>query len=243
MARGSDNYPEHFDETKKNQFVLYEQDSHRDVSRGTKGATGVTSKGGEAGPHWQSHHIICLQAMSEIPDKTTLRQALEATIWNINEEPNMIGLPTRAWYRKAYSDEIFSPVNIPSHNNDHGFYLTEVKNHIKNTIWNKFKPSKEGHATDGENIAQELKDASKYFEGELETRGGRNQGTRHSWETRLDNNEDPAARRASEKASSPGQEKGNLWYFPFSMAIVPKRRSPGQDPKDLTWLFDSDFWR
>lgn len=255
MARGAENQPKHAGLGGDCKIVLYEQDKHRSVSK----SNGKGFFGGKGGPDWQSHHIICLMAtgeyrkVSDSDQKKYLEETLWSTEWNINEAPNMIGLPTRSWYRKEYSDDNFTPVNLPSHNNDHnitGGYLDEIKGYLKKNVWDKFNPKKKDHNKDPGTLKAQLESTSKHFEGILLGRGKRNKGTISSWKTRFEDNIDKDARKAAyggtrtPKSPSPhAPDKPNLWYFPFSMSRRPKPRSPGQKHSDMTWLFSSEFWK
>src|SRR5438105_2710684 len=189
MARGSDNQPEHEDSLGECKCVLWEQDNHRKVSKANK--KGFV--GGDPGPHWQSHHLVCIMALAERETENQahadyLELRLWMTDWNINEEPNMIGLPTRAWYRREYDAGNFkSKNNIPSHNNDHGAYLNEVKDYLTSAVWANLDPSEKDHAKGAKELRQALRDASDFFQEQLlDVRGIRNGGTVSSWKTRLD---------------------------------------------------------
>jgi hypothetical protein len=238
MARGSENQPEkHADSIGDCKIVFYEQDSHRGVSK----ANALGFCGGEAGPDWQSHHLVCIMALANRETSSPehaeyLQQCLWMTDWNINKAPNMIGLPTRSWYRKAYDNQNFAPQNLPSHNNDHPEFLQEVHEHLGPNVWDTIDPDEKDHKKGAEQLKEALEKASKHFQKELLKRGIRNSGTMISWKTRFNNNTDKAARRASMGAN-------NLWYQPFSMALLPKPRNPGQTLKDLAWLFSSDSWK
>lgn len=253
MARGDENQPKHAGQAGKCKIVLWEQgEKHRAESR----KNGFS--GGTAGSHWQSHHIICIMAtgdrkLASAEQSDYLEFCLWNTDWNINEAPNMIGLPTRARYRQEYYAGNYDPVNIPSHNNDHnitGGYAEEVKGYLKKNIWDKFNPKDKIHERDAESLKAQLESTSKHFEGILRGRGMRNKGTVSSWKTRFDDNEDRDARKAQyggkSKAASPSPhapDKPNLWYFPFSMSRRPKPRSPGANDSKMTWCFSSDYWK
>ncbi len=253
MARGQDNQPKHFGDGGDCLITLWEQEKHRDASR----ANGKGFSKGPAISNWQSHHIICIMSMAdrELENKaqeTYIDECLFVTNWNINEEPNMIGLPVRCKYRREYSDDDFSLNNVPAHDNDHngtGAYLDEVKGHLMKNIWSKFNADKKVHELDPESLKSQLKEVSKHFQGVLLDRGTRNGGTVASWKCRLDNNTDKEARKNSfggrrwAMSPNPNLATSNQWYFPFSMSRCPKPRSPGQSESDLTWLFSSDFWK
>ena len=236
MSRGDENQPKHAPPGAKCLVVLYEQDSHRTVSRGN----GAGFCGGTPGVHWQSHHIVCISSVASRAAKnaaTTLKmeKSLYITDWNINKAPNMDGLPQRCQYRLSYGDAetaakksaakgatawaAAQPVNLPSHNNDHNTtdgYTDEVTQYLADNIWNKFDASKGDHAADATWLQSQLEAASNHFESQLTKRGARAPGTVNAWQQRF-------------------TLKG--WYKPFSMARVPIKREPGLAVGNLTNIF------
>jgi len=229
MSRGDENQPKHAPPGEDCKIVVYEQDSHRDVSRGNgKGFTG-----GTPGVHWQSHHIVCVSSLGsriakDAPTKRKLEKSLYITDWNINKAPNMIGLPQRCQFRLSYGEaeagvtswRAVTPKNRPSHNNDHNTtdgYTDEVTKHLQANIWDKFDADKGDHKADAVWLKDQLEAASKHFEDLLMERGKRDPGTVKAWKERFDR--------------QPG------WEDPFSMADVPTERSPGKAIGDLTNIF------
>lgn len=236
MARGSANQPSasHWAAGTECKIVLYEQDSHRDVSEGN-------SKGffaGTIGEYWQSHHLVCISAtgcrQGSTPDTTQkLEKALYITEWNINKAPNMLGMPMKLQYIEVYGDAeslpakaqkaafaAAKPKNIPAHNVDHngkGSYTNEVKDYLQVNVWNKFKPKGGDHKTDAKWLADELEDASKEFQRRLlEDRGIRKDGTVAAWRNRFNDDD---------------------WAEPFSMADPANQRKPGTPAKPLQDIF------
>jgi hypothetical protein len=229
MSRGQENQPKHAPPGEDCKIVLWEQDSHRDVSRGN----GKGFIGGTPGVHWQSHHIVCVSSMGsriakDAATKLKLEKSLYITDWNINKAPNMIGLPQRCQYRLSYGGaedgitnwRVVTPKNKPSHNNDHNTtdgYTDEVSKYLQENIWDKFDASKGDHKADATWLKGQLEDASKHFEELLIERGKRDPGTVKAWKDRFN--------------LQPG------WEDPFSMADVPTQRSPGKSIGDLTNIF------
>jgi hypothetical protein len=236
MARGSANQPsdKHWKKGTECEIVFYEQDSHRDVSKGN----GRGFFAGAIGEYWQSHHILCISAMgcrqASTPDATQkMEKALYITKWNINEAPNMLGMPMKLQYIEAYGDVeqlpakaqnaawgAVQPKDIPAHNVDHntkGGYTSEVKDHLQANVWNKFKPQGGDHATDAKWLANELTEASKEFERILlDERGIRKAGTVAAWKDRFNDVD---------------------WCEPFSMADPANQRKPGTPAKPLSDIF------
>lgn len=226
MSRGDENQPKHAPPGEDCKIVLWEQDSHRDVSRGN----GKGFIGGTPGVHWQSHHILCVSSFGsrKAKNKMKLEKSLYITDWNINESPNMIGLPQRCQYHLSYgaaeagtlSWRSVTPKNKPSHNNDHNTtngYTEEVSDYLQDEIWDKFDASKGDHKADAVWLKGQLEDASKHFEDLLIERGKRDPGTVKAWRERFDR--------------QPG------WEDPFSMAKKPELRGPGEKIGDLTNIF------
>jgi hypothetical protein len=237
--RGRDAEPEHTTNLGERQSVLVERSVHRDNSRSKAPGTGFARPAGEDG--WESHHIVCLSAMGKRKPASGQENYMEAclwmTKWNINDPPNMIGLPTRRWYMSEYHAGRFEPKNLPSHKNDHDLYLEEVTTWLQNNVWSRLNPKEKNHRIGGEPLQRELETASRLHERLLLIRGKRNGGTEKSWLSRMDNNKDKAARHAAGGAN-------NLWYQPFSMARVPRPRSPGISLRRLgEFMFKRAFWK
>jgi hypothetical protein len=168
--------------------------------------------------------------------KLKLEQSLYITDWNINKKPNMIGLPQRCQFRQSYGGaeaaaltnaaagatawKAATPINKPSHNNDHnttGGYTEEVSTYLQTNIWDKFDASKGDHNADAKWLKDQLEAASSHFQDILLARGARSPGTVKAWQQRF--------------TLTPG------WEDPFSMADVPTERSGGRAIGDLTNIF------
>jgi hypothetical protein len=230
-ARGAENQPNHSPPGAQSKIVLWEQDSHRDASRAnSSGFTNATP-----GTHWQSHHIICISSMgSRDVTRIKLEQGLYITDWNINKEPNMIGLPQKCQYRQSYGgaeeQTLINPVtgaaqwaaveprNLPAHNVDHPMYTSEVTTELEDRVWSKFDEAKGDHAADAEWLKGKLEQTSSYFQQVLFMRGCRAPGTIVAWQQRF------------------ALGRGN-WEAPFSMAETPAERNAGLAPGNLTNIF------
>lgn|SRR5262245_5718653 len=238
MSRGQDNQPvPHTPPGGECKIVLWEQDSHRSVSKGN--SSGFC--GGTPGVHWQSHHIVCISSMGsrvakDAATKTKLEESLYITDWNINKDPNMIGLPQRCQFRQSYgaAEETAlktpaagpaawaaaTPTNKPSHNNDHNTtdgYTDEVTKYLQAEIWDKFDANKGDHNADAKWLKDQLEAASRHFQSVLLERGARDPGTVNAWQQRF--------------TLVPG------WVAPFSMAAKPTKRNAGRAIGDLTNIF------
>lgn len=262
--------------------------AHRDLSENLDECRFVKPKRGptqlplnptspQRGSHWQSHHILSLICIANRNnaladgDASYLEKCLWITEWNVNKEPNMIGLPQNAWFRIAYgaSPPNYKPVNIPSHNTGHHAYLRDVEAWLQAYVWNNYnKTEAKGHDAPVVNLKEALDSASENWRAKLKAYGLRNGGTVWSWENRHagrpTNMEDRMARfsfwkdsmahtkptwsseNATAVENSPYANKSNageFWYLPFSMAAVPKPRSPGLPDGSLTHIFSSKHWQ
>src|SRR5262249_8689479 len=100
MSRGGKNQPAKgcWPKSVKNEIILYEQSKHRSNSKSkSKGYCG-----GAAGKMWQSHPLLCIASMGNRPNVAGLEDSLYITIWNINDDTNMLGMPQKKKYLQAY---------------------------------------------------------------------------------------------------------------------------------------------
>jgi hypothetical protein len=173
--------------------------------------------------------------MGNRPNVAGLEDSLYITVWNINEDTNMLGMPQKKKYLQAYgkiekmtgkaaqktawatatnkNTTLASgvPKNIPAHNIDHncsGGYTSEVTGHLKAKVWNKFKSKAKDHKKDAAWIEDKLDKASEHFEKVLlNTRGKRKKGTVKAWQKRIGDAD---------------------WAEPFSMAKTPRQYKWGK---------------
>jgi hypothetical protein len=178
-----------------------------------------------SGIYSQVHHILCEHAIKDrvesYPQDATIISYIESclalTEWSINNDDNLIGLPTNAQYILSNGTV---PINYPAHNIDHTTddgYSTEVTRWLQHNLWNTLEAKSEPHEADVQKIKDQLKQGTKHL---LTNRGLRTYGTQMGWKLRHDK----------------GYEK--KWYQPFSMAKKPRHRHPGVDKSNLTQLFD-----
>jgi hypothetical protein len=164
----------------------------------------------------QIHHILCEHAILDIepdPDPSGkklkfIEDCLCIAKWNINDEPNLIGLPLK-WAYMNPDTAATRPVNFCCHDVDHNTadgYTNECKEWLHTNVWNILTAKKSIHDVDVEAIVEQLNKCTERFKKLLAKRGKRNGGTASSYLNRL-----------TEKK----------WYEPFSMAATPRKRSPG----------------
>lgn len=238
----------HFVKAKKVKGSVFEKYSSKRYRKTCK-----TCNEGYHSRMWQAHHILPGTALSAAtirdlvkdPDKAYyIENCKKVTDWNINEVPNLMGLPTlwdyiiADWAGKDKDDrERFQlsqkkktqiskilknltedvPEDLPIHNPTnygHVDFDDEVALHIKTEIWDKLAKKKKPHEVDPKSIKQELNDAAGHFLKELKERGKRPKGI-------------PGAT----KENWPKQHKNRAnysktWFWPFSMAKNPS------DPHD-----------
>ena len=188
---------------------------------------------------WGAHHVLCCSCFTKIDAGDAQKNAyvedcLYITRWNINDKPNMIGLPMYGRYvrtncRNAEPDEL--PAHDVDHNTTRG-YTDEVTDYLNANVWQKFNDRRKKHEDNAENLKAALDSASKFFKGQLVKRGVRGGGNRKCWEARFTH---PRKGWSAAKKNSYKQVK--KWYAPFSMALIPSRRSPGVDWNDMTDIF------
>lgn len=165
---------------------------------------------------WQAHHILPISALKvhHIRAKRSenaeyIEKCLCITVWDINDELNLLGLDTKWPYYYDASVGVPLPDNLPSHCIDHTRYCHESWDYMEAAVWDTLKDNREIHKLDPQSIEKELDDAVKYFKDELNYRGRRVYGTLKCWELRFD----------------PTME--DKWYIPFSMCDDPPKRHPG----------------
>jgi hypothetical protein len=175
---------------------------------------------------WQAHHVLSITCMTDArrrkgyPAGADVRKyiddCLAATEWNINDEPNLLGMPLNFHHRTTDGIQPY-----PSHQADHNTadgYTKEVSDWMQENVWSTLQAKKQIHKVDVKTIKTELENTSKHFRGLLmDTHPMRDLGTHESWKQRF--------------------QRLNSWFKPFSMATVPLPRKPGKSPTNFTDLF------
>jgi hypothetical protein len=170
------------------------------------------------------HHILCEHAVTDINldgdsdgSKFKLIVASLCLIeWDINAQPNLVGLPLKQAYRDLYASNaaVDSPKDTPCHNVDHNTgdgYTNECKQWLHENVWNTVVDKSKTHELNGEAIKAGLEKCTSTFKRWLVKRGKRNdeKGTKWSFDHRFD------------------ADQKDTWYHPFSMGKDPSPRSPG----------------
>ena len=154
-----------------------------------------------------------------------MEDCLWITKWDLNDPANLIGLPLYKQYKMSSGA---SPVNMCAHNIDHNTsdgYTKECKDWLKTNVWDTLNDKQKDHDVNADAIRKQLEDCTDEFKDKLEDRGtgnrlpgGKGPGTLVSFQNRFDPN------------------WRTKWYYPFSMALKPRRRNPGTR-KNLAELF------
>ncbi len=189
------------------------------------------------------HHVLPITTLQDgnikVDDDVMkyIHNSMAATTWDINEEPNLIGLPVKPVYEAADREikknktldflmsldpgkEGFGALpDLPCHKVDHLDYIIGVNNYLNRTIWKKLKAPKPCK-DQSECLKGRLDAASKKFRKWLQARGKQEKGAAYCWFHR--------------------EEIKDSWYIPFSMSIgVPqKRECPPKFPSS-----DQEEWR
>lgn len=166
---------------------------------------------------WESHHVVTVGSMKDSRISTNpetlsyIWNFLYITDWNINAEPNCIGLDTKwPYYMSGMGRPL--PPNLPSHRIGHNDYNQDVYEYMGANVWDslkEMKSSEDPHQFPEKGLEAQLKAASKFLRGLLQARGIREGGTLHCWAHRYD------------------EDMKDRWYVPLSMSENPRKRNPG----------------
>jgi hypothetical protein len=176
------------------------------------------------------HHVLPVTTLQDgninVDDDVLqyIHNLMAATTWDINEEPNLIGLPLKPVYMSAdraiNNNKALSELtgldpqqgafgalpDLPCHQIEHNIYIDKVVDYLHRTIWKKLKAPKP--CTDqSECLKGRLDAASKKFRKWLQARGKQEKGAAYCWFHR--------------------DEIPDSWYIPLSMCVgVPQKREP-----------------
>jgi hypothetical protein len=176
------------------------------------------------------HHVLCVHSLTDATisalmqnDGTQLeriKDCLNLTKWNINDDHNTVGLPKKTAFYKYASSSGWG--EWPCHQVDHnvnGGYTEEVSGFLKTNVWDTVEETSKGCKFKAKSFEQLLKDCSQFWYDFLESRGKEDGGTAYYWDNRF------GIADGTKKAA-------NKWYYPFSMhPNTPTPRKPPPDPK------------
>ncbi|MCC6418738.1 MAG: hypothetical protein IT429_10925 [Gemmataceae bacterium] len=149
----------------------------------------------------QIHHVVCVTCMQDgtigknVPTDQMefIRKCLAMTEWDINAEPNDLGLPLKPAYYLRPND---GWDGLPCHQVDHPQYTEDVSKYLNDNIWQPLIEARDWCSFDAATVIDELNGASDHYRAFLNERGQQRNGTRACWRNRFN------------------YEK---WYIPFSM--------------------------
>lgn len=244
----------HVDIVEKNKFNRQKASSETYGKNTKKGFLFKDAKSGKSALRSENHHILPVEALQDPNIKPQshlefINQCMAITKWDINESPNMHGLPTKkpledadryssplplsftdsaklALSKKAIRDAAAGKFgalpNLPCHKFEHPSYSTEVMNYLKKRVWEPLCEGIKPCEVNPKNLRKALNGASKRWRGWLVERGEEGKGAAYCWINRWD---DPAIE--------------HTWYRPLSMAPEPRAcpRPTKLPPKQQkTWL-------
>jgi hypothetical protein len=168
------------------------------------------------------HHMVCVSSMSDATIRKLvadsgkmefIRECLKLTDWNINAEPNTVGLPKKPAFVKRNSSDWNG---WPCHQVDHNpLYTKAVSSRLNKQVWQevlknrtKCKDCKKECNINASSVQTQLEGESDFWHDFLDTRGEEEGGTAFCWKHRK---------------SIP-----DVWYIPFSMD--PSDAPPKRDP-------------
>lgn len=147
------------------------------------GVAFTSSSKKKAFKYFEAHHVLSVGPVSSIlfDDKAvSIRAIVDATVWCVNNEGNMVSMPSMAhtinWYVSRKESNAPPFANIPQHDWDHHGYIHELKKKLKSLVKAVVKKAKI-HETKPENIRADMLKLTTYFRGNLTARGLREGGT------------------------------------------------------------------
>jgi len=170
------------------------------------------------------HHILAISSLQDgtiLPNENLafFHDCMAATTWDINDGPNLIGLPLKPVYESADRNPVTRAVSLiagmgdlsaamgnfggvpdlPCHQNEHDDYNKHQAIDLTDNIWNPLNDVREECKVDGRSILDELKSAIAAWRQFLVNRGAEHGGAASCWRNR----------------NQPGYR--DFWYIPFSM--------------------------
>jgi hypothetical protein len=166
-------------------------------------------------------NILKGQAPSE--DMDFIHKCMAKTTWDTNEQPNLVGLPTKRPYYDADSQvgataadllslnpqaaQFGALPNLPCHLNDHNLYNIEVIDVLDNEVWQPLLDGRDECSDRGKSIRKLLRGQSTTWKSKLKSRGERDGGAAECW----------LKRETTKRA---------VWHIPLSMAAAPTWSDP-----------------
>jgi hypothetical protein len=235
---------EHVERIRKSEFNRQRNDSVlRDNCKGE--GYFFTKKGtNHSAGQCQIHHVLPVTDLQDAQiivdtaeERKFIRNCMAMTKWDCNEQPNLIGLPTKKPYQaadvelskgrnltylrglKAAAGGFAALPDLPCHLNEHDKYTSEVQGQLHSNVWCRLTAEREPCTVKGKDIKELLEDMSNELKEWLQTRGKEEGGAAKCWVQR---------------------DTIKRWYIPFSMAPDPEEvEAPptpyGEDSKGKEW--------
>ena len=237
MAGGDD---EHVQKIKKSKFnrqrdstVLRQNCGNDGYLFNFKAPTGENS-GGQC----QVHHVlpVCTLQDGNINIKGAekmdfIHKCMAMTQWNINEQPNLIGLPTKQPYAQADREAATRGAtaaslkalsawlgnrgalpDLPCHLYGHDKYNDDVIDQLNEYLWPELLKNRKKCEDSGQDIKDLLEDHSEDRKDWIKTRGSEHGGAADCWVNR--------------------EMKRSVWYIPLSLAPDPDPVDPPLNVKE-----------
>ena len=182
-------------------------------------ASGASAGTVNAAGQCEFHHVLPITSLQDakiLEDKTSkaqkdfLHKCMATTNWNINKQPNLIGLPTKRPFEqadrrvahkkkdrrlsitqilalRASSGEFGALPNLPCHLNDHPDYTDEVIKDLDKNLWPDLLEEAAECEDKGKNIRSLLQGFSRDWKSWLKTRGSDHGGAADCWLNREQN--------------------------------------------------------
>jgi hypothetical protein len=257
MAGGAD---EHVEKVRNSKFNR--QRAKTETLRANCGSDGYVftsvSDGVEtAAGQCEFHHVLPVESTDDAnilkdsesaEEKEFIHRCMAKTTWDTNEQPNLIGLPTKRPYYNADLATGRSPPasvadllalepqlaqfgalpNLPCHLNDHNKYNVEVIGRLDTNLWQQLVDGRDLCKDKGCSIRAMLRAESNTWKAELQARGNRQGGAADCW----------VNRHTTKRA---------VWHIPLSMAASPVwSEPPPRRPKSISvkeWLKKIFEWK
>lgn len=178
------------------------------------------------------HHVLPVETVQDgcildgkasSDDMDFIHKCMAKTTWDTNEQPNLLGLPTKKPYQDAdgvanataatlkalnpQAAQFGAMLDLPCHLNDHNLFNIEVMKNLDSAVWQPLLDGREECGDRGKSIRTLLRNKSQDWKSELKTRGGRNGGAVECWLLRE-------------------TTKRSVWHIPQSMAAAPVWSEP-----------------
>jgi hypothetical protein len=236
------NEKEHVERIKKSKFNRQRAETRTLRANCTSGY--MFEHEGTAAGQSEFHHVLAISSLQDgnirPEDKLDFyHNCMAMTTWDINDGPNLMGMPVKAIFENAERQPLTDVVSLiheqfpgmaivdaqlgafgslpdlPCHDNEHNDYNTEQVKDLRANIWEPLEEVQEDCSINGKDILAELERATLAWRQFLIARGKECGGAAHCWRNR----------------NEPGYNE--FWYIPFSMNPgTPLKAMPPPDLRD-----------